>query len=407
MGHRETLWTWGSVLTIVLSMPSLHKDSRGRSPFWVAAFRAPDGRRIKKSTKTADRSKAMKMAVEWENLAKKGREGALVDSQARRVVAEIFEQATGSPLHFKSVEEYFTNWLQNKQGATKEATFGKYKQIAESFLGFMGKRVKSPLTGVTPLDVQKWRDSHRAEKRAVSTVNLGLTILSGAFERARELGYVPVNPCAAVDPLATDDEGGREPFTWEQVEKIADAAKGSEWEGVVWIAFFSGLRLTDITNLTWENLDCQDPERWWLRVKSGKTKSTTHTPIVGRLRAWFDAQRRGLGKAPLFPSLRGRRTGGGRKQGGLSDEFKAIMAKAGVRGKIIKPKGGQNSVESLSFHSFRHTFSTWLERNNVPEAVRMRLTGHATQKAHRNYVHSDPNAIWETLEGLERAGVVL
>lgn len=407
MGCVETHWTRGYVLTIVLTMPSLHKDSKGRSPYWIAAFTGPDGRRLKKSTKTPDRAKALKIAVEWEALANKGRQGTLVDSQVRRVVAEMYEQFTGNPLHFRSVAEYFSNWLQNKQGSTKETTFGKYKQIAESFLGFMEKRAQAPLTGVTPLDVQRWRDSFRGERRAVSTVNLGLTVISGAFERARELGYVPVNPCAAVDPLAKEDEGGREPFTWEQVERIANAAKGSEWEGVVWIAFFSGLRLTDITNLTWENIDCEDPNRWWLRVKSGKTKSRTHTPIVGRLRAWFGDQRRGLGRTPLFPSLRGRRTGGGKKHGGLSDEFKAIMAKAGVRGKIIKPKGGQNSLESLSFHSFRHTFSTWLERNNVPEAVRMRLTGHATQKAHRNYVHSDPNAIWETLEGLEKAGVAL
>lgn len=407
MGCRWTLWTRGCVEAIVEAVASILKKPGSRSPFWFAAYRDVDGRRVQKSTKTTDRAKALKIAVELESLAKQGREGVLVDSQVRRVVAELYERCTGTPLHFKSIAEYFSNWLQNKQGSTKDATFAKYKQIAESFLSVMGKRAQAPLTGVTPLDVQRWRDSFRGERRAVSTVNLGLTVLSGAFERARELGYVPVNPCAAVDPFAKEDEGGREPFTWEQVERIANAAKGSEWEGVVWIAFFSGLRLTDITNLTWENIDCEDPERWWLRVKSGKTKSTTHTPVVGRLRAWFGDQRRGLGRTPLFPSLRGRRTGGGKKHGGLSDEFKAIMAKAGVRGKIIKPKGGQNSLESLSFHSFRHTFSTWLERNNVPEAVRMRLTGHATQKAHRNYVHSDPNAIWETLEGLEKAGVAL
>ena len=401
------LWTWGAVEAIVEAMASILKKPGSRSPFWFAAYRDVDGRRVQKSTKTTDRAKALKIAIELEALAKQGRESVLVDSQVRRVVAELYERSTGSPLHFKSLEEYFTNWLQNKQGATKEATFGKYKQIAESFLSFIGKRGKAPLTGVTPLDVQKWRDFYRGEKRAVSTVNLGLTILSGAFERARELGYVPVNPCSAVDPLVSEDEGGREPFTWEQVERLADAAKGSVWEGVIWIAFFSGLRFTDIANITWENIDCQDPKRWWLRVKSGKTRSTTHTPVAGRLRAWFDGQRRGVGKAPLFPSLLGRKTGGGKKHGGLSDEFKAIMLKAGVRGKIIKPNGGQKSLETLSFHSFRHSFTTWLERNNVPEAARMRLAGQSSKKAHRNYVHADPNAIWDTLEILEKNGVVL
>ena len=388
-------------------MASVHKNPQVGSPYWFAAYRGSDGRRVKKSTKTKNRSEALRIAVELESLANKGREGGLVDSQVRKVVAELYEQSTGTPLHFKSVEEYFGNWVLNKQGSTKEATFGKYKQIAENFLSFMANRKKAPLTGVTPSDIQGWRDAFRKGKRAVSTANLGLTILSGAFERARELGYVQVNPCAAVDPLAKEESDGRDPFTWEQVQKIADAAEGSAWEGVVWIAFFSGLRLTDITNLTWENIDSADPARWWLRVKSGKTRSTTHTPIAGRFKAWIDRQRRGIGKVPLFPALRGRKTCGGRKKGGLSEEFKEVMLRAGVRGKVIKPEGGQNSIESLSFHSFRHSFATWLERSNVSEADRMRLTGHASQKAHRNYVHSDPNAIWDTLEGLEKAGVCL
>jgi hypothetical protein len=79
MGCLETRWTRGDVLTIVLTMPSLHKDSKGRSPYWIAAFTGPDGRRVNKSTKTPDRAKALKIAVEWEALANKGRQGALVD----------------------------------------------------------------------------------------------------------------------------------------------------------------------------------------------------------------------------------------------------------------------------------------------------------------------------------------
>ena len=126
-------------------MASIHKNPNARSPYWFAAYRGPDGRRMKKSTRTKDRAKALKIAVELEALANKGREGVLVDTQVRRVVAELYEQSTGTPLHFKSVEEYFGNWVMNKKGSTKVTTFGKYKQIADSFLSFLGKRAKTPL----------------------------------------------------------------------------------------------------------------------------------------------------------------------------------------------------------------------------------------------------------------------
>ncbi|RFC42305.1 MAG: hypothetical protein DVB28_001966, partial [Verrucomicrobia bacterium] len=51
-------------------MASLHRQLR--SPYWYAAFAGPDGRRQFKSTKTADKKRAMKIAVEWEGLATAG-----------------------------------------------------------------------------------------------------------------------------------------------------------------------------------------------------------------------------------------------------------------------------------------------------------------------------------------------
>jgi hypothetical protein len=113
------------------------------SPFWFAAYPGVDGRRVQKSTKTTERAKALKIAVELESLVKQGRAGVLVDSQVRRVVAELYGRRTGTPLHFKSIAEYFSNWLQNRQGSTTAVAFAKYKQIAESFLSIMGKRAQS------------------------------------------------------------------------------------------------------------------------------------------------------------------------------------------------------------------------------------------------------------------------
>ena len=39
-------------------MASLHRDPRGRSPFWYVAYTLPDGRRAFKSTGERDRKKA-------------------------------------------------------------------------------------------------------------------------------------------------------------------------------------------------------------------------------------------------------------------------------------------------------------------------------------------------------------
>src|SRR5260221_9561787 len=54
---------------------SLTKDARGRSKYWIACYRAADGRRIKKSTKKTSKKEAEVILAAWEHaegLATKG-----------------------------------------------------------------------------------------------------------------------------------------------------------------------------------------------------------------------------------------------------------------------------------------------------------------------------------------------
>lgn len=71
----------------------------------LAAFRGSDGKRERKSAGISNRADALRLAVEWERLAKNGRRKQFVAVQARKVISEITEQATGEPLHDKSAQE--------------------------------------------------------------------------------------------------------------------------------------------------------------------------------------------------------------------------------------------------------------------------------------------------------------
>src|SRR6266567_8879712 len=96
-------------------MSTILKDSEGRSPYWYAAFTDATGRRLKKSTKTKDREEAKQIAAKWEELGKAGRAGRLIESQCRKVVSEIYEQATGKPLHFRTVRSWLEQWIEDKK----------------------------------------------------------------------------------------------------------------------------------------------------------------------------------------------------------------------------------------------------------------------------------------------------
>ena len=81
-------------------MSTILKDSRNRSPYWIAAFTAADGRRLKRSTKTTDPEIARRTAAEWELIGKAGRAGRLYESQVRKVISDLYEVATGNALAF-------------------------------------------------------------------------------------------------------------------------------------------------------------------------------------------------------------------------------------------------------------------------------------------------------------------
>src|SRR5947209_8380723 len=64
-------------------MASLHKDPRGRSPFFYAAFLLPNGKRTFRSTRQRDRRKAQDVARAWEKASDAARQGVLMEAQAR------------------------------------------------------------------------------------------------------------------------------------------------------------------------------------------------------------------------------------------------------------------------------------------------------------------------------------
>jgi integrase len=385
-------------LIFALAMPSLHK--RSRSPFWVAAFCAGDGRRLKKSTKTNDRSLAMKLALEWEQAAKTGRAGRLVESQCRRVLSEIHEHANGEPLHFHTASAWLNEWLAGKKGVTTERTFLKYSQIVAEFINHAGERANAPLGAISPRDLRSFRDSLARAGHSPVTVNGALKILSSPFNAALRLGYIPMNPCAGVEPLRDDADVEKDVFTQEQVSQLIAAAEG-DWKGAILAGFYSGLRLRDVTELRWEAVDFKTG---MMRVKTRKTGAVIVLPLHPELAAWLGQQTRGIGKAPVFPDLAGR-TGGGKS--GLSMKFRGIMERAGVVGRILRQreeKSAGRTQSSLSFHSLRHSFNSALANAGVAQELRQKLTGHASKAMNAKYTHHELDALRAAVAVLPSVG---
>jgi integrase len=156
------------------------------------------------------------------------------------------------------------------------------------------------------------------------------------------------------------------------------------------MGFYTGLRLKDISEMEWQSIEV---DQAIIRVRTKKTAQKLAIPIAPALLEWISAQPQGIGRAKVFPQLAGK-SGTGRS--GLSMQFRRIMEKAGIRGRILREgsKGGAGRAQSsLSFHSLRHTFNSALANACVSQELRQKLTGHKSVSMNDRYTHLQIDAL--------------
>ena len=382
-------------------MSCILKDSRNRSPYWYASFTGADGRRLKRSTKTTDPEVAKQTAAEWQSIGKAGRAGRLFESQCRKVIADLYEKATGSALAFHTARSWLTGWLEEKKVSISPRTKLKYEQIVREFLDHLQEKADAPINGIVDGDLISFRNSLARAGHSASTVNGAMKILRSPFHLAHRKGYVVADPCVGVGLIDDEADIEKDVFTPEQIRALVAEAQG-DWKGVVLAGYYTGLRLKDVTELRWESVDAGLTKLELVPRKTRRKKRNRKLvlPIHPELAAWLKKQTRGIGNAPVFPSLAGR-TGGGNS--GLSSMFRRIMDRAGIQGRILRERNGEGrSQSSLSFHSLRHSFNSALANADVAQEIRQKLTGHASAAMNEVYTHRELEPLRKAIAKLPR-----
>ena len=92
-------------------------------------------------------------------------------------------------------------------------------------------------------------------------------------------------------------------------------------------------------------------------------------------------------------------------QTGLSGQFAAIMARAGIDGKITRHTAEVRANNSLSFHSLRHSFNSAMANAGVSQEIRQQLTGHASAEMNKLYTHHELAPLRAAVEKLPAIGI--
>jgi integrase len=181
-----------------------------------------------------------------------------------------------------------------------------------------------------------------------------------------------------------------------EVEALFAAAPDAEWRALMHIAFYGGLRLTDAVLLRWRNVDLLANQIAFKPRKTSRTGKTLTIPTHPKLHAQLEALPSADDpEARIIPGL------ATRQRQELARQFAAIMKAAGVgRMAATESAAGERKFYRRSFHSFRHSLTSALAAQDVPQELRMKLLGHSSASVHAAYTHTEIETLKNALEKL-------
>ena len=359
-------------------MPSLTKDSRARSPYWICCYTSATGQRLKKTTKQTERKKAWEVCLAIENAEGHAKNGTLTEQTAKKIIGEILERTTGDSLHDLKTAEWLEQWLSAKEQVRTGNTGKRYRQVIRDFKASLGNRASLALAHITPKDIFAYRKSILDAGKMARTANLSRKGGEQRLQRRFRQGYISSNPCTALESLPFESEE-KGTFTPAQVSKLVRAAEG-DWKGAILLAYYTGARLRDVANMRWSAIDLK---RQLVTFTPSKTKKPVTIPLHSELERHL-LKAPGIGKASLFPSLAGKGTGG---RAWPERMFLGIVERAGIVPKVTRE--GLRSRASLTFHSLRHSFNSAMANAGVSQEIRQKLTGHASADMNKLYTHHE------------------
>ena len=151
-----------------------------------------------------------------------------------------------------TVGKWLDTWLEDYTGGIKEQTRTQYEQVCRIHLKPSFGAVA--LLALKPPAIQRLYNKLIENGRSPKTVKNVNGVFHKALQQAVMLQFIPVNPCDAVQlPKAVKPDLCV--LNEEKISEFLTAIKGSEYENILKVDLFTGLRQGEIMGLTWDRVD--------------------------------------------------------------------------------------------------------------------------------------------------------
>jgi integrase/recombinase XerD len=277
--------------------------------------------------------------------------------------------------HNNTTSGFFSRFLESAPLSYSVRTIRMYRLAFSNFTRIVRNKHLSLLV---PLDAEEYKRVRSREVSPVS-VNVELRTLKAALNVAVQWKLITENPFKNIRPVRVPYNEPRH-LSKTEFAALLRVMGGSSLKDIVTFAVGTCMRLGEIINLRWENVDLEG--RWIqvrsngeFRVKGGRPRSVPMCEEVYRVLA----SKRGTSEY-VFTDQKGRRL----NPSTISHRFKKAVRRAGL-------------PETIHFHSLRHTGISWLINKGVPPPFVQRIAGHSSLAVTQIYTHVEDRSLVEAI----------
>jgi integrase len=223
------------------------------------------------------------------------------------------------------------------------------------------------LTEITPLEIEKYKKNRLNQGVRPSTINRCLAILRKMFNVAIDWGYLHENQAPKIKLFPEKDNLKERILSYEE-EKLLLESSPDHLRVILVIALNTGMRLGEILNLKWSQIDLSSERIRVEKTKSGRIRFIDiNTPLLKELHL---LKRRKCQQGYMFVNPKTNKPITTVKR-----SFTTACRKA--------------KIQNLRFHDLRHTFASRLVEKGVDLITVKDLLGHSSVKTTERYTHSN------------------
>lgn len=149
------------------------------------------------------------------------------------------------------LEEWLDNFCVDIEQTTRDGYVSQIQSLLNPYLGEM------QLHNIKTTDIQAWINTMREKGYRPKTIRNAYHILKSALEKAVVIRKISNNPCTGT-VLPKNSKPKVEIYDLEEIQKMLDAAKGTDMYFPLLLEISVGFRRGELLALTWDDIDLEN-----------------------------------------------------------------------------------------------------------------------------------------------------